>query len=466
MSAKSASKKDIFETMPVPKAVASMAIPTIISQLVNLIYNLADTIYLGQTGDVYKTGAVTIAFTIFMMTISFSNLYGIGGGSHMARLSGRQDPENAKRVCAYSFYGAIGIALAYSLLIGALLTPILKLFGASENTMGFAKQYVLIVVVAGNVPVILSLASAHLLRNAGYSKQASIGLSGGGILNILLDPLFMFVLLPSGMEVVGAAVATLLSNIASCAYLTVTLGKLSRKAPVSISLKDARQARREDIRALYAVGIPSAILSGLFDVANIFLNKLMSGHGDLEVAAMGIVMKAERLPNAINIGLCQGMLPIVAYNFSSGNRERMQKTVSTVRLYGLIIGACCILLFELLAGPVVRVFLSTSSGDTAMAEKTLEFARLFLRIRCIAAIPQFLNYHTSFCLQAVGAGKETLLHAAVRELVFYVPFMFLLNALFSTTGLACALLAGEGFGAVFALLLFARWKRRHPAEIR
>lgn len=455
-------KKEIFEKMPVPKAIAAMAVPTIISQLINLIYNLADTIFIGQTGDSIKIASITVVFTIFMMTISFSNLFGIGGGSLIARLIGAGREEDAKKVCSFSVYGALVTALLYSLLIGVFLDPVLRLLGASDRSIGYAREYTVLVVIIGNVPVILSMTVAHLLRNAGYSKQASIGLSGGGVLNLVLDPLFMFVILPQGREVFGAALATLLSNVASCVYLLLTLRRVSKAAPLSLRFRDALKTGKTEIKNLFAVGIPSAILTALFDVANIFLNSIMSYfHGDLALAATGIVMKAERLPNAINIGLCQGMLPIVAYNYSSGNRERMQKVIKTVRIYGLLISAICIVLFEIFAAPISRIFLNTANGNAEDAKTTLAFATLFLQIRCVAAIPQFLNYHTSFCMQAVGDGRDTLLHAVTREFVFYIPFMFLLNALFGRNGLICALIAGESCGAIFALILFARWKKKN-----
>lgn len=466
MKSANLSKKEIFEQLPVPMAVAAMAIPTIISQLINLIYNLADSIYIGQTGDTNKAAAVTLVFTVFMMTVAFSNLFGIGGGSLMARLIGAKKEDDAKKVCAFSFYGAIAAALLYSLLVGVLLRPILLLFGASEATYKDAKIYVLLVVVIGNVPVILSQTVAHLLRNAGYSKQASFGLSFGGIMNILLDPLFMFVLLPKGNEVLGAAAATLLSNIVACIYLVIVLASVSRKAPLSMSFRLAIHTGKKEIGELFAVGIPSGMLTALFDVGNIFLNSLMAGHGDIELAAIGIVMRAERLPNAINIGLCQGMLPIVAYNYASGDHERMHKVIENVRVYGLAIAAFCLVLFEIFAKPIVSIFMSTGTGDAENAATCIRIAAVFLRLRCCASLFQFLNYHTSFCMQAVGDGKDTLLHAFVREMVFYVPFMFLLNALLGQNGLAGALVAGEFCGAVLAIILFARWKRRNLASAK
>lgn len=454
-------KKQLFETMPVPKAIAAMAVPTIISQLVNLVYNMVDTIYIGMTGDAYKTAAVTLAFSIFMMTVSFANLFGIGGGSLIARLMGIGRTDDARKVCAFSFYGAIATGLVYSLLIGLLLDPILRLLGASDATIGFARQYVWLVVILGNVPVILSMTCAHLLRNIGCSRQASIGLSGGGILNIVLDPLFMFVLLPKGMEVFGAALATLLSNVASCIYLVWVMVKVSASAPLCVRVRAAAAIRRPELKSLFAVGIPSAVLTGLFDVANIFLNSLMAAHGDLQLAAIGIVMKAERLPNAINIGICQGMLPLVAYNYAAGSWERMNRIIRTARLYGLAIAVGSFALYECFAPGIVHLFLSTSAGNVANSTATIAFAAVFLRIRCAASVPQFLNYSTSYCLQAVGDGRGTLLHAVARELVFYIPLMFLMNALWGENGLAAALIAGETCGAVFASYLLARWKRRN-----
>jgi len=450
------SKKDLFETIPVPKALMTLAIPTIISQLINLIYNVVDAFFIGRTGNSYMMAATTLTLTIFLMTVAFANLFGVGGGSLIARLIGSGRPEEAKRVSAFSIYGAIAVALLYSALIGAFLDPVLNMLGASDATIGFARQYTILVIVIGSLPTILSATLAHLLRNVGYAKQASFGLSSGGVLNIVLDPLFMFVLFPEGYEVFGAALATLLSNVFACGYLLYAFGKASKTASLSMSMSAARQISRESIKNLFSVGIPSAILTGLFDLANICVNMLSAAHSDLVLAGMGIVMKVERVPNAINIGICQGMLPIVAYNYSSGNHDRMKKTINTARTYGLIISAVSILLLEIFASPVTRLFLNTSSGDSEAALLTIGFAAVFLRIRCLASPVQFINYHTSYCMQAMGNGRGTMLHAFVRELVFYIPFMFILDHFFGENGLASALVVGEACGAMFALWLLKR----------
>jgi len=348
--------------------------------------------------------------------------------------------------------------------VGVFMNPILRFFGASDATIGYARAYTLIVIVIGSVPALLSLVTAHLLRNAGFSGKASFGLSLGGVLNVVLDPLFMFVLLPRGYEVHGAAIATLLSNVVSCLYLLRAYRRAGADAPVSLRLADAQKIDRESVNAVLAVGVPSAVLTGLFDLANICVNILAASYNDMVLAGMGIVTKLERLPNAVNMGICQGMLPIVAFNYAGGNRERMKAVIRTARAAGLAVSAACIALFELFAGPAVRLFMSTSAGDAATALETIGYAVLFLRIRCLASPVQFLNYHTSFCMQAVGDGRATLLHAVVRELVFYIPMMFLLNALFGQTGLAAALPVGEGCGAAFALALLAHVLRKQEKQ--
>ncbi|MBQ2770578.1 MAG: MATE family efflux transporter [Clostridia bacterium] len=450
------SKKAVFETMPVPKALATMAIPTIISQIINLIYNIVDAYFIGRTGNSYMMAATSLTLTIMMMTIAFSNLFGVGGGSLIARLLGQKKDGEAKAVSAFSIYGAVTISILYSLLIGLFLDPILRMLGASDATIGFAREYTILVIVIGCLPTILSATMAHLLRNVGYSKQAGFGLSLGGVLNIILDPLFMFVILPEGREVYGAALATLLSNVSSFCYLLFTVCRVSKAANLSVDPRDVFKIGKTNTKKLFSVGVPSAILTGLFDVANVVLNMLAAGHNDFVLAAIGIVMKIERLPNAVNIGLSQGMLPIVAYNYSSGNRERMKETIRTARIFGLSIAAACIVLFEIFANPLTSMFLNTAKDNAQEAIRTLAYAVIFLRLRCLAAPFQFINYHTSFCMQAMGKGFHTMLHATVRELVFYIPYMYLLNGLFGENGLAFALVAGEFCGAMFALYLLNR----------
>ncbi|MBR3358812.1 MAG: hypothetical protein IKG46_13420 [Solobacterium sp.] len=464
MTKETINKQKLFAETPVPKALRIMAVPTIISQIINLVYNMVDAFFIGRTGNSYMMAATSVTLTMVMMNVALSNLFGIGGGSLVARLMGARKEKEAKAVSAFSFWGAVCIAAVYAALIGIFLTPLLKFLGASAATLDYAKSYALIVVVIGGIPSILSLASAHLLRNAGFSGKASTGLSMGGILNCFLDPLFMFVLLPKGMEVTGAAIATALSNTIACVYLVAAYAKAGKEAPLSMDPRLALTVTAQNRKGLFAVGIPSALLTGLFDLANICVNIIASSHSDMVLAGMGIVMKVERIPNAVNIGICQGMLPIVAYNYSSGNHSRMKETIRTARTAGLVISGLSIIMFTLLADPFVRLFLSTKSQDAATALITIGYASLFLRIRCFASPVQLINYHTSYCMQAMGKGKATMLHAFVRELIFYIPLMFTLDHFLGEKGLAMALPVGEGLAAVFALYLLNKAIKESEAE--
>lgn len=457
-SDKMAEKKELFEKVPVTKAILTLAVPTIISQLINVIYNIADTFYVGRTGNPYMIAGVSLSLPVFLITIPIANLFGIGGGSYISRLMGAGNEKECKSISALSVYGALAVSLIYSLAILCFMKPILNALGASADTFAFSRQYTMNVVVFGTPFVVLSAVLSHLLRNAGYSGLAGAGLSGGGILNMILDPLFMFVLFPDGMEVRAAAIATLISNVASFLFLAGVLLKVSSGSPLGMDPRDLKNADRRKLSMICSVGIPSAVLPGLFDVANIVLNSTISVHGDLQLAAMGIATKVERIPNAVGIGLSQGMLPLVAYNYSSGNRERMMSAIRTARKIGLVTAACCVALFEIFAAKLVGFFLDSSAAGSAAV--TLTFAAAFLRMRCAASPFQFLNYHSSYAMQAMGDGKGTMLHAFGRIVVFYIPLMLLMNRIFGVNGLALAFPIAEFLGAILALWLLRRFIRR------
>lgn len=459
------SKTELFENYPVHKALLTMAVPTIISQLINLIYNLVDAFFIGRTGNPYMIAGVSICLPVFMFTSAIANMFGIGGGSLVSRLIGIREHDRAKSVSAFSFYGGIIAALVYSLILVLFRDNVLNLLGASGNTTPYAGQYVLIVLVMGSLFIISSQIMAHLLRNVGYSKQASIGLSMGGIINIVLDPLFMFVWLPDGYEVVGAALATLISNCVSFTYLVITVYKVSKKASLSIKVSNVSKIAKVDRNKIFSVGIPSGSLNALYDLACLSINSLMATHGDLAVAAIGIVMKVERLPNAVNIGLCQGMLPIVAYNYSNGNTKRMKETLNTARIWGLLFCIFTTAMYEIFSPQLTGIFLNTSSGSKTILE-TAAFATVFLRIRSVGTALQFFNYHPSFSLQAMGNGKGTMAHSMIRQLVFHIPSMFILNYFFGIYGLVASIIVGEGLGAVIAhVILHSTIKKaeRRPA---
>ena len=297
------SNREIFETWPIPKALTELALPMIFGQLIILVYNLADTFFIGRTNNPLMVAGVSLLLPVFNISITFANLFGIGGGTLISRLMG------AKRDSDWLTILSGGI---FSLSMYVFMTPILRVLGASDDTLIFARQYTFCVIVIGAVPTILGMTLSNFLRSTGRAKQAGFGVSMGGIINIFLDPLFMFVLLPKGYEVLGAGIATMLSNVIICAYFLFVI--LSDRGGI-LSLSPAKVfASARNIYEVFAVGVPAAISVTLFDITYIVIDKLASSYGDIPLAAVGIVLKAERLPLNIGIGLCQGMMPLAGYN--------------------------------------------------------------------------------------------------------------------------------------------------------
>lgn len=439
--------RELFEKTPVPKALATLAIPTIISQLITMIYNLADTFFIGSTDDPLKVAASSVAFVLIFAMNCLSNLFGVGGGSLISRLLGEKRDREAARVASFSFYGSLIISAVYSVAVYFLMDPFLRLLGATDNTVGYASDYAFWVVVIGAVPSTLGLTMSHLLRSEGYAKHASLGLAAGGILNIILDPIFMFVILEPGQEVAGAAIATLVSNVAVFIYFISVYFLIRKRTVLSI---DPRLAipTRSHAAAVFAVGFPSALGSFLACLSSIMINKLCSGYGDIPVAAIGIVKKIDMLPMNVGMGLCQGMMPLVAYNYASGDYKRMKAFTDAARTAGIVFAAVCIVIFEIFAGGLVRIFI----GDA----ETVSMGEKFLRICCLAVPLMITNFQMSFTFQAMGMGKQSLLLSSLRQGIVNIPLLFLMNYLFGLYGVVWTQLISDAITTVISFAVYIR----------
>lgn len=440
-------KKELFETMPPLKALLTLAIPTIVSQLISMIYNLADTFFIGMTNDPYKVASATLAFVLFFVMCALSNLFGVGGGSLISRLMGKGQAAEAKKVSSLSFYGTIFVTLCYSLACLFFTRPILMMVGASENTYEYAASYTLWVVILGGIPATVSMALSHLLRSEGYAKKASFGLGMGGVLNIILDPIFMFVLLPDGQEVTGAAMATALSNVVTLIYFLIVVLSLKEKTVLSLSLRYLPQGFHYLGQTL-ATGIPSFLGAFLASLSNMFLNQFSSSYGDVELAALGIVKKIDMLPLNVGMGLCQGMLPLVAYNYASGDYKRMKSFIVTCRVLGMGFAILCVVAFQIFTRPLVTLFI----GDGA----TVEYGVRFLRICCSATPLMIYNILATFSLQAMGKGPESLFHSICRQGLVNIPLLFVLNHFFGLYGVVSTQLVADSITMIFSTVILAK----------
>jgi len=437
----------IFETVAVPVALRKMAVPTVISQLIFLVYNIADTWYIAQTDNPYMVAASSLVLTVFLMVTALSNFFGAGGGTLTARLLGSKDKEEASRVASLSLVMAGGAALFFSMLCLIFSNPLLRLLGASDNTIGFARQYLFFVVVLGGVPTVLSGTMSAMVRNTGHSREAGFGMSFGGILNVVLDPLFMFVLLPDGYQVVGAAVATMLSNVATMIYFTIIYRKL-QSSSILVIPKKVERIRKDSARSLFSVGFPAAASTFLFDLTNIVINRLSSAHGDIELAAVGIVHKVERLPLNIGIGICMGMVPLVAYNYAAKNTKRMQAFFSAARLAGLMVAAVSVVLYYVCAPYLMRAFISEP--------ETIRLGTEFLRARCIATPFMFLSFHMVHFMQAINRGKYSFALAAIRQLCLNIPILFLMDHLFGMLGIVHTQALADIINVIVSYIIYSR----------
>ena len=438
---------DIFETWPVPRALAKMAVPTIVSQLIALVYNVADTWFIGQTNNPYMVAASALVLTVFLMTTGIANLFGVGGGSLVVRLLGGNDKDEAKSVASLSLVMAAAASIAFSIFCFVFMNPLLRILGASDHTIGFARQYLLFVVVIGCFPTVLANTMSSMVRNIVYSREAGFGLGMGGVLNVILDPIFMFVVFPDGSQVMGAAAATMLSNFVTFAYFIFVYKKLEKSTVLALP-RGIEKIRRESMGSLFSVGIPAAMSLLLFDLCNIVINRLASSHGDIELAAIGIVLKAERLPLNIGIGICLGMMPLVAYNYASKDYGRMKDFFRMARLAGLSISVLCVVFYRICAPYIIGAFISDAD--------TVKFGTQFLQSRCFATPFMFLSFHMVHFMQAVDRGKVSFQLAVIRQLCLNIPILLMMNVLFGMSGIVWTQLTADLINVVISYAIYIR----------
>ena len=441
-------REEVFREYPVPKALRVMVVPAVISQLIVLIYNMADTFYVGQTDNPYMIAATSLILPVFNISLCLSGLAGVGGGALISRLLGQGREDEARKASVFSLYLALLIAGIFAVGMGVFMGPVLKLLGAGENTYEYARQYALCVIVLGGIPTVLSNALANLVRSVGRSKEAGAGIVLGGLLNIALDPLFMFVILPKGQEVLGAGIATALSNCIACLFFLSVVFRMGKGSVLTFNPR-AGLASKESIAAVFAVGVPSAVATFLFDLDYVIIDKLMVSYEDLALAAVGIVLKVERFPLNVGVGICQGMLPLVAYSYGAGNHRRMNDTISLARRLGLVIAAVSIVLYEIFAGQLVRIFLSDAQAAG--------MAAAFLRVRVLATPLMFLSFFTVYLFQAFGKGKISLFLGVVRWLGFNIPMLFILNSIFGMYGIVWSQVTADTLTVILSFYVLHRF---------
>ena len=439
-----AQKTELFESMPIPRAVMKLAIPTVLSSLVMVLYNLADTYFVGMLNNAVENAAVTLAAPLLLAFNAVNNLFGVGSSSMMSRSLGKKDYETVYRSAAFGFYCSIFAGLLFSIAYTVFQVPLLNLLGATEETLGATIGYARWTVTFGAVPAILNV------RAEGAAMHASIGTMSGCFLNILLDPIFI---LPWGLNMgaEGAGLATFLSNCVACLYFFVLLYVKRGRTYVCVNPK-MFSFKRHIVVGVCAVGIPASIQNLLNVTGMSVLNNFTSAFGSNAVAAMGIAQKINSVTVQIALGLSQGIMPLISYNYASGNIKRMKKTFFFTARIALVF----LVLMEIAYYAGARTWVGLFMQD----QQIVDYGARFLQGFCLGMPFMAIDFLAVGVFQACGLGKNAFLFAILRKVVLEIPALFILNALFPLYGLAYAQFAAELVLAIAAVIVLARLFRR------
>ena len=443
---KNNSKEELFERTPVPKAVASLAIPTVAACLVMVLYNLADTYFVGKLNDPVETSAVTLAAPVLLAFNAVTNLFGTGCSSMMSRSLGAKDYDSVKRSSALGFYGALFCGIAFSLAATLFRPGLLHILGANPTNSASTAGYLFWTVTLGAIPSMLNVVMANLVRSEGAALHASIGTMSGCALNMLLDPFFIMDW-GLGMGASGAGLATLISNCVACLYFFVYLVLKRGDTFVSISIKNLRINKRI-FTGVFGVGVPASIQNLLNVTGMTVLNNFMSAYGDNAVSAMGITHKVAMVPLYVSMGIGQGIMPLVGYNFSSGDRKRMKDTILFTELVAGAFTVAATAVVFLFPSPIIKMFMENS--------EVVEYGGAFLRGASVALPFLFFDFLAVGIFQACGMGKQSLIFAILRKVVLEIPALFVLDRLFPMYGLAYAQLVAEFVLAIAAFVILER----------
>ena len=440
-------KTELFERMPIPRAVMSLSIPMVLSSLVMLVYNLADTFFVAKMNDPLETAAVTLASPVLLAFNAVNNLFGVGASSRMSRSLGEKDHETVRASAAFGVWGAIIFAMLFSVIATVFRPGMLQLLGAKAENSAQTAAYLKWTVSVGAVPAILNVVMAYLVRAEGASVHASIGTMSGCLLNIILDPIFI---LPGGLNMgaAGAGLATCLANSVACGYFLVLIAVRRSRTYVSVSPKTALSVSRSAAKEIFGVGIPASIQNLLNVVGMTILNNAVAEYGSEAVSAVGIAQKITMVAMYVAMGFGQGVMPLAGYNYASGNRQRMKEGVLFAAKVSTGILLVLTVFYWIFAEDIVALFMDSGS--------IVRYGTVFVRGLSLAQPFLALDFLAVGVFQSCGFGLRSLVFAICRKIVLEIPAMLILNRIYPLFGLAYARFAAEVILSAAALMCLLR----------
>lgn len=436
---------DVFDSMPVSKAIFKNAVPAMAAMIMVLIYNLADTFFIGQTHDPLQVAAVSLATPVFLIFMAVGTIFGIGGTSVISRAMGEGRKEYAKKVCSFCMWACILVGISLSLLFWIFMDQMLSLIGASPDTFEFARTYLIIVTLSGPF-VLISNCYSNVLRAEGQSNKAMMGMLIGNLLNIILDPIMI---LGFGWNIKGAAIATVIGNIVGALYYIVYF--LKGKSMLSISLKDFT-IKNKVCSSVLAIGIPASLGSILMSVSQIIMNSQMATYGDMALAGIGVAMKVTMITGMISIGLGQGVQALIGYCVGAKNWDRYKKILKFSLGFAFILGISLTSICYIFINQIVRAFLTEANAF----EYGVQFSKILLSTSAFFGV----FYVLINALQAMGAAMSSLIVNLSRQGIIYIPALFILQAILGVNGLIWAQPVADILSILLVFVLYIHTSKK------
>lgn len=446
------SKEELFE-LPAKKAIVKFVLPCVLTQLITIIYGMADTFFVGRLGDPLQVAALSLSFPLTMVFTAISNLFGIGANSNIARLLGKKQPDEAKYVSSFAFWYSLCVGVIISVILLIFNKPILLLVGSSVNTYPYTFGYVKWVVIIGCIPSVGSMVLSNLLRSEGMAKSASNALMCGGILNIFLDPLFIFAF-KLGSE--GAGIATFLSHVFSFVYMLVILRKTKGSTVLSLNPKYATIPLKK-AGGILIIGMPAFLSIILGCCANFILNHYMTGYGDINTAAFGIVQKVGNFTTTTAVGVASGFMPLLGYHFAAKNTAKFREysRIAFIML-GIFTGAC-LLIYEIFAPYIIGAFIKN--------EETVLLGTKFLHRWMISCPGMCFSQLFNGLFQAVGCWQHSTIMSLARQGIVFIPMLLILNKAVGMYGLVFAEPISDTVALIIGFILYANIVKKKLEEI-
>ena len=443
----------VLESMPIPKAIMNLAIPSVLSMLVNILYNLTDTFYIGKLNDPYQVAAVSISLPLFSLQMAMAGVFGIGGGSYLSRLLGKKDLESSKNTLATAVFSSAVMSVVLGV-VGIMFIPTFsKMVGASGEILVHAKNYMLYILL-GSPVILLKFTLVQLLRAEGAAKEAMIGLFIGTGLNIVLDPLFIFVF---KMGVTGASIATVLGNAGGMMYYLSYY--LQKKSLVPLSFKHVK-LKWTCYKEILLIGMPASISQVMLSIGNTISFRLASVYSDHHVASLGVASRVFSIPIFTFIGISTGIQALVGYTYGARNYKRMKETIRTSVLITLSLSSVLTVLFAVFPRELIMIFIK----DPIIVDIGTNILKAYVFAIPTAAVGMIMM--TS--LQAMGKALPALLVSLSRQGIMYIPSILILNKLFEFNGLVFAMPLADLLATTLSttmLIIILKKLKHHEAVI-